>query len=223
MPEYHYRITEEVARWTFEAYLKRFFSPKEWFVAFSNPTAGPWKRVMGLEAAGNWGEVHRFQREEERPDLVVVSDPLQTLLIIEAKDSARKLRTDNQVEKSCSVILELGATLASKGKNPYWGHRAGYLVVPGLLWAARSHTRADAKQSLARVYMDELAENTGGRGLALSPCILMIEVLQKGNSMICNFSSPGDCERDEDMRRVLASLRRVEEGCRVAWHQFFGS
>ena len=42
---YNFRLTEEIARWAFEIICRE--NPN-WYVAFTNPTAGPWKTIKGL-------------------------------------------------------------------------------------------------------------------------------------------------------------------------------
>ena len=37
---YTFRLTEEIARWAFEVVCK---NSSDWYIAFTNPTAGPWK------------------------------------------------------------------------------------------------------------------------------------------------------------------------------------
>jgi hypothetical protein len=130
---YSYKLSEEIARWAFEVHLQRVDA---WHIAFTNPTAGPWKRLMANDADGSPGEVHRFLREDDRPDLVLVNDALEVLVIFEAKDRLDRLLDADQVVKSCAVVKTLALTLRGLGANPYWGDRAGYTVVPGLLWGA---------------------------------------------------------------------------------------
>jgi hypothetical protein len=133
MTNYSYRLTEEISRWAFEISISQ---STQWFIAFSNPTAGPWKRLMGRDAYNNSGEVHRFERDEERPDLVLVCDQLQVIIILEAKDSLQKLMPDNQVSKSAAVVGHLASVLSQKSENTFWRERAYYTIVPGLLWGA---------------------------------------------------------------------------------------
>ena len=121
--KYSFKLTEEISRWAFEICINRHNS---WFIAFTNPTAGPWKRIMGRNSNGEVGEVHRFEREEMRPDLVLVCDELQVVLIIEAKDSLTKLLTDKQMDKSADVVRGLAQTLRNKKSKPFWGERAFY-------------------------------------------------------------------------------------------------
>lgn len=126
-----YRMTEEVIRWRFELQLR---GSKHWWVAFTNPTAGPWKRLMGRNSTGESGEVYRFPRDEDRPDVVAVNESLSLVMIVEAKDTAESLNAKEQVQKSSAVVTKLSAALARLSTNPFWAHRARYTVIAGLLW-----------------------------------------------------------------------------------------
>ena len=58
-----FNVTEELARWRFELEIK---ASRDWWIAFSNPTAGPWKRLMGRSGDGSLGEsagLHDLQVE----------------------------------------------------------------------------------------------------------------------------------------------------------------
>jgi hypothetical protein len=109
---YTFRLTEEISRWAFEVHVNTL---SDWYIAFSNPTAGPWKRLMARDEAGIEGEVHRFEREEDRPDLVLVNDNLSTLVIVEAKDSLAALVARTQVVKSSAVVQALARLPSAAG------------------------------------------------------------------------------------------------------------
>jgi len=84
---------------------------KEWF---SNPTAGPWKRigVPGVSSLAGTG----FEKEETRPDLILfhnTTDPI--ILILETKDKIDKL-LDNanknaQLKKTSEVFVNIQSRL----------------------------------------------------------------------------------------------------------------
>ena len=101
---YSFRLTEEISRWAFEIICK---GDNDWYVAFTNPTAGPWKTIKGLDKSGKEGEVYRFELEETRPDIVLVNDKLKIIIIVEAKDSIEKLTHGDQAEKSVEVVNTL--------------------------------------------------------------------------------------------------------------------
>ena len=82
------RLNEEIARWAFEILFKDL---NDWVIAFTNPTAGPWKTIKASDINGEIGEVYRFALKENRPDIVMYNDDLQTVMIIEAKDNIDKL------------------------------------------------------------------------------------------------------------------------------------
>lgn len=128
------KLNEEISRWAFEIIFKR--NP-HWRIAFTNPTAGPWKTIKALNSEGVEGEVYRFPLEETRPDIILYNDELEAVLIIEAKDSLNKLVTGNQAEKSVEVVEHLTNILSGLGDNPYWGRRAYYPTYMGILWGSR--------------------------------------------------------------------------------------
>lgn len=131
---YDYALSEEIARWTFEVHLTQNSTARQnWFISFTNPTAGPWKRMTAPGDDGKPVEILRFKQKQERPDLVLVSDSLRQLLIIEAKDSLPKLVKPEQMRKSVSVILDLKKELSAL-MVPAWVRRRGYQLVPGFLW-----------------------------------------------------------------------------------------
>ena len=90
-------VSEEIVRWAFEVSLHQ---SDDWKIAFTNPTAGPWKRVMALNAGGVSGEVHRFENDEKRPDLIIYSDKHRVVIIVEAKPDIGGLSTEEQIEKT---------------------------------------------------------------------------------------------------------------------------
>ena len=47
-----YHLTEELARWAFEILCRE---GDECYVAFTNPTAGPWKTIKAKDDKGNFG------------------------------------------------------------------------------------------------------------------------------------------------------------------------
>jgi hypothetical protein len=149
------RIDEEVARFAFEVHLRE--RCPQWFVAFTNPTAGPWKRVMAPDSSGTWGEVHRFEREELRPDLIVVNDESAVVLIIEAKDDLAKLATNTQASKSVEALENISTVLASKSSVPFWGARSDFVAICGLLWGGLSRSAATDITALFSLYARYLA------------------------------------------------------------------
>jgi hypothetical protein len=168
MARYSFKLTEEIARWAFEILLNQ---SRDWYIAFTNPTAGPWKRVMALDDSGLEGEVHRFAREEERPDLLLVSDKYRLIIILEAKDSLTKLITDSQIEKSANVVLSLAKLLKGKESNKFWGKRAHYTVVAGLLWGAEQRTTEKERQEAFKAYLSILTNEEN----LCSPILIGVE------------------------------------------------
>lgn len=126
MKKYTYKLTEEIARWAFEVKCRQ---SADWYIAFTNPTAGPWKVIKCTDREGKLGEVYRFDLEETRPDIIIVNDKLEIVIIIEAKDSLNKLLAGDQAEKSVMVVANLFKTLSGLYKSPFWGHRTKYAIV----------------------------------------------------------------------------------------------
>lgn len=160
---YSFTPTEEIVRWAFEVHINTSATAKKnWFIAFTNPTAGPWKRVMAPDSSGkNMVEVARFGREEERPDLLLVSDVLCLNLIIEAKDDLSKLVTEAQMKKSLAVIRDLGKRLTASTVE-VWKARAAYRIIPGFLWGG-----AEPQSELALVTnaYDRYCRQSDGKSL----------------------------------------------------------
>jgi hypothetical protein len=175
---YTFRLTEEIGRWAFEVHLHAL---PDWYIAFTNPTAGPWKRLMARDEAGVEGEVHRFEREEDRPDLVLVNDRLSTLLIIEAKDSLGALVVPAQVTKSAEVVKTLAETLSLRAENAYWLTRSDYQVLPGLLWGAEAATTDAGRLSAFQTYASAFHRIDFAH-----PGIVGIEITRAGNQLALN-------------------------------------
>lgn len=128
---YTYKLTEEIARWAFEI---KCTEAEDWYIAFTNPTAGPWKSMKCLNEDNLEAEIYRFGANEDRPDIVLVNDKCQSIIIIEAKDSLHKLVEGNQVSKSIKVVNNI-AKILKNCQSPFWGKkRQQYSVYLGLLW-----------------------------------------------------------------------------------------
>lgn len=132
MINYKYSINEEIARWTTEVYIKN--NPSlGWWIAFTNPTAGPWKKIISLDDSGKAVEIYRFARTEERPDLILVNDSLKLILLVEAKDYCNKLTTKIQMTKSLRVINDISKILKGH-EGDTWTERKNYKIIPSFLW-----------------------------------------------------------------------------------------
>jgi len=142
-------LSEEVVRWALEVKLQR---GSTWKIAFTNPTAGPWKRVMAENSKGKLGEIHRFEIDEKRPDLIIYSDVHKTVVIVEAKTDISGLQNSDQVLKTSSLFTSLSEMLRQKGANEYWGSRAAYSYQLGLLWSKKRETSRDVAE-LANEYL----------------------------------------------------------------------
>jgi hypothetical protein len=131
MINYSFNINEEIARWVTEVYVRNH--QKGWWIAFTNPIAGPWKKITALNGEGIPVEIYRFEREGERPDLILVNDDLQTILIVEAKDFYTKIIASDQMKKSVRVIEEITSILRNC-PNEHWLKRKDYTILPSFLW-----------------------------------------------------------------------------------------
>lgn len=150
---YNFHLTEEIARWAFEIVCQ---NNKDWFIAFTNPTAGPWKTIKGLNSKNEEGEIYRFELEETRPDIVLVNDKLKIILIFEAKDSLAKLMKDDQIPKSVEVVSNLTKVLSTINNKEYWNQRKNYQIITGLLWGAEDATRLNERAELFNTYFTEM-------------------------------------------------------------------
>lgn len=184
MEQYSFQLTEEIARWRFEVFIK---SCSAWFIAFTNPTAGPWKRVMGRNKDGVEGEVYRFPRDSDRPDLILVCDELKMIAIIEAKDSFAKLQVDDQLNKSASVVDNLSDILAGLGENKFWGLRSRFSVCAGLLWGGEMGSSTEDRKAL----VERFARKMGKGKASIIRQYICIEVLKNAASGELNVSVYG--------------------------------
>lgn len=175
MELYRFQLTEEIVRWRFEVLLH---TCPDWFIAFTNPTAGPWKRVMGRNGRGVEGEVYRFPRDIERPDLILVNDKLNTIIILEAKDSLSKLLVNDQINKSADVVNDLAIALSRLANNDYWGERSRYSICPGLLWGSERRSTVSHRNDLALYFSKALLQ----RGAEISKQCLCVEIIKTGSS-----------------------------------------
>ena len=132
MINYTFNISEEIARWVTEVYIREQQS-FGWWVSFTNPIAGPWKKITAPNNKGIFVEVYRFEREGERPDLVLVNDKYKLIIIVEAKDTYQKIISSEQMNKSVRVVSEISLIL-STCDNENWAQRKTYKILPSFLW-----------------------------------------------------------------------------------------
>lgn len=151
-----YTLTEEIARWAFEVRCKE---SNKWHIAFTNPTAGPWKTITASDENGVLGEIYRFQSKEVRPDVVIYNDEFKVILIIEAKDSLSKLVQGNQAEKSVEVIVNLSRVLKQLNTSPFWRSRIDYNIYTGILWGTTNEHSNKEIYSIMDEYQEETARH----------------------------------------------------------------
>lgn len=174
------RLNEEVARWAFEIIHKNNTS---WKIAFTNPTAGPWKTIKApSKDTGTEGEVYRFGLEEDRPDIIMFNDELKTVVIIEAKDSLKKLLERKQAKKSADVVVNLANILKAKGTNTFWLGRENYKVVLGLLWGSTDYPEDDVEKNRLYNYYHGLVKD---KDVVFSDFIIGVETLYCSGHLQC--------------------------------------
>lgn len=195
-------LNEEISRWAFEILYKQ---NTKWKIAFTNPTAGPWKTIKGFDSKGNEGEVYRFPLEETRPDIIMYNDELKAIIIIEAKDSLKKLIAGDQSEKSVEVAERLAGVLSNLGRNPFWAKRATYQTYMGLLWGSLEMSESDA--DMDEVF-DEYYNNAKAHTCLNKDLIIGVESLFKDGKITCSFKyktyAPG---KDVLCRTIIDSLK----------------
>lgn len=174
------RLNEELARWAFEIIFK---TNTAWKIAFTNPTAGPWKTIKATSmTTGAEGEVYRFILEEDRPDIIMYNDELKIIIIFEAKDSLEKLIDKEQAKKSAAVVVKLAHILRSKGSNEFWKGREKYPVVLGLLWGSTDSPKSTTDKKKLYDCYHNLIKN---EELVLSDLIVGVETLYRVDNLSC--------------------------------------
>lgn len=196
------RLNEEIARWAFEIIFKTNLS---WKIAFTNPTAGPWKTIKAAsKTTGLEGEVYRFILEEDRPDIIMYNDELETIIIFEAKDSLRKLIDSKQSRKSAEVVVKLARILASKSGNDFWKGRENYAVILGLLWGSTEQPETENEKDRLYDCYHNLVEN---EGLVFSDLIIGVETLYNEGALLCTpFYKDYSGENSEFGNSIINSL-----------------
>ena len=196
----NFRLTEEIARWAFEIICQQ---DDNWYISFTNPTAGPWKTIKCLDKAGNEGEVYCFELEETRPDILLVNDKIGVIIIIEAKDSIEKLIAGDQAKKSVEVVNKLGEKLKKLSTNRFWAERAKYPIITGILWGSESESSKKDRDIVFGKYHSEIAKYSNIE----SGCIIGIETRRSGNGLKCfSFSYTYDNDGKVLAQKLLDSF-----------------
>jgi len=175
-----YKFTEEFARWAFEIKCQE---TNDWYIAFTNPTAGPWKAITAIDKNGEEGVVYTFDSHEKRPDIILVNDKLKIVIIVEAKSNIKDLTADDQCEKSTKVVAEIGKQLQKARTNTFWGKRYMYHVFLGLLWGNENTISSSQYNTLFDSYHNEILkyENIDKRA------IIGIEVVKDELALTCKL------------------------------------
>lgn len=198
------RLNEELARWAFEILFKENNS---WKIAFTNPTAGPWKTIKApSKDTGVEGEVYRFILEEDRPDIIMFNDDMETVIIFEAKDSLSKLIEKKQAEKSAEVVVKLSQLLNSKASNPFWKGRENYKVILGLLWGSTDTKESEEEKGALYDYYHKLIEKDK---TVYNDIVIGVETLYQTGALKCSaFYKSYESRADEYGKKLVASLMR---------------
>lgn len=199
---YEFKLVEEIARWAFEVVCKL---NDDWYIAFSNPTAGPWKSIKAIDKNGIEGKVYTFDLLEKRPDIILVNDKLKVIIIIEAKDKYENLIKEKQIIKSSEVVVDLSKILKKERNNKFWGKRYMYNIFVGLLWGANKPISLIDKEKLFDLYHKETAKdrNIDGR------LIIGVEVIKDNDILKCsvcgkNYENGNKTINISDMSRSLS-------------------
>ena len=125
------KLSEEIVRWKFEldANIEGIR-----YIAFTNPTAGPWKTVNGPV----WEErytLHSFGKKEPRPDVILVCDRLKQIYVIEAKDSAKKLDKET-IEKTYEISETFRRRFSTYTAHASWQNRLTYSLITGFIFGS---------------------------------------------------------------------------------------
>lgn len=150
---YEIKLSEEIIRFAFEVAIMRERTNR--FIAFSNPTAGPWKLVLGRRADETY-ELHRFGREDVRPDVIVVCDKLRKIVVIEAKETADQLDSGT-IEKTYGISAMFADIFGLYDSHEDWLQRKTYEVITGFLFGSASAAAA----ALARSELEKRIELAG--------------------------------------------------------------
>ena len=173
-----YRLTEEIARWAFEIQCKQNTS---WYIAFTNPTAGPWKAITAPNKDGKIGRIYAFDAKEKRPDIILINDHLKIIIILEAKNSYLSLITPEQCLKSTKVVSDIGKQLQKLRTDSYWGKRYMYNIILGLLWGSAEEKPSSTYIPMFDFYYKEICnyDNIDKRA------VVGIEVTRSNSSLSC--------------------------------------
>lgn len=160
MTERSYLLTEEIARQTVEV-IFNVEEKEEWFICFSNPTAGPWKLVKIYnparpdepEIAGS------YLKEEKRPDLVLYSYKHKIFILLEAKKNVTELFSRGQIEKTIKMFdAEIAKLKAIPQISQEIESGETYTFITGFLYP--SHDPVNDLKTFHKSFVEILSEQT---------------------------------------------------------------
>ena len=204
---YDFKLTEEIARWAFEVACK---NNPEWYIAFTNPTAGPWKAITAANKKGITGRVYTFDSKEKRPDLILINDSLDLILILEAKSDLESLLLENQIQKSVQVVADVGKMLQKQRQNPYWGKRYMRKIGTVLLWGCTKEIEEETYEQLFTAYYDQINHysNIDQR------MIVGIEVKKEGHRLNCKV-----CGRNYEKGEKTLTIQKLAQSLNLAYKE----
>ncbi|HPS19724.1 MAG TPA: hypothetical protein PKY78_01870 [Candidatus Omnitrophota bacterium] len=168
-----YSISEEIVRFTFEVHVKR--SAPEWNICFTNPTAGPWKTIT-YETPDSSIKIGRYEREEQRPDLILLNNSKSVCLIVEAKDEFSKISSMDQINKSFKVFKkEVKRFQSCTNLTNYLRNKLCF--IDGFLWYSSDKKSADI---FAESYYKETK--------SVNPLVCILIYKLPDNSLACGGS-----------------------------------
>jgi len=185
-----YIISEEIVRFVLEVHIKQ--GAKDWSVAFTNPTAGPWKKII-LNLAGDKLEVGRYEREEQRPDLIIFYAKYGVFIIIEAKDNFSKIYDATQIKKSIEVFLKEKKRLVNSKLLKKYTEKIKLKFVNGFLWF---DTDANNAELFAKHY---------SKHAKIDDPLLIINITKHGDDLTCL----GKVYSTKDDPEIIASIKEL--------------
>ncbi len=186
-----YSISEEIVRFTFEVHVKQ--NAPNWSICFTNPTAGPWKTITH-DTPNSSIKIGRYEREEQRPDLILLNYSKSACLIVEAKDDFNKISSADQINKSFKVFKkEVNRFRACTNLTSYLQNELCF--IDGFLWYSSDKQSAD-------IFADSYYKETK----SITPLICIQIYKLPDNSLFCGgslFFAPNTDKND----RVLSAFQ----------------
>lgn len=188
-----FRIGEEIARFAFEVNINQ--NALNWFIGFTNPSAGPWKKIH-FRHVDKRIEIGRYERDEKRPDIILFNEVDGICIIIEAKDDYRKLLTEDQLQKSVEVYKKEKDRIINSSIRK-WVVSKNVLFIFSLLWASN-----DLKSEF-KIVRDELFKMSSNN--QREP-VLLIAVKMYNDNLSCFGDVILNGSNDDKLLNLMTSL-----------------